>query len=87
MEHTEGKTFVNGETDDWAHDGRYDRVLEAYARSDRYLAQLWTWLESQPHVIRSFRPNDLMKGKEFTEMTRGSTATWAIFTGTHTGTL
>ena len=37
-----------GETDDWAHDGRYDRVLEAYARSDRYLAQLWTWLESQP---------------------------------------
>ena len=37
-----------GETDDWAHDGRYDRVLEAYARSDRYLAQLWNWLESQP---------------------------------------
>ena len=36
-----------GETDDWAHDGRYDRVLEAYARSDAYLAQLWTWLESQ----------------------------------------
>ena len=26
-----------GETDDWAHDGRYDRVLEAYSRSDRYL--------------------------------------------------
>ena len=37
-----------GETDDWAHDGRYDRVLEAYARSDAYLAQLWTWLQSQP---------------------------------------
>jgi hypothetical protein len=37
-----------GETDDWAHDGRYDRVLEAYARTDSYLAQLWTWLESQP---------------------------------------
>ena len=37
-----------GETDDWAHDGRYDRVLEAYARSDAYLAQLWNWLESQP---------------------------------------
>jgi hypothetical protein len=36
-----------GETDDWAHDGRYDRVLEAYARSDAYLAQLWNWLESQ----------------------------------------
>ena len=37
-----------GETDDWAHDGRYDRVLEAYARTDQYLAQLWTWLQSQP---------------------------------------
>jgi hypothetical protein len=37
-----------GETDDWAHDGRYDRVLEAYARTDQYLSQLWTWLQSQP---------------------------------------
>jgi hypothetical protein len=37
-----------GETDDWAHDGRYDRVLEAYARSDAYLNELWTWLQSQP---------------------------------------
>ena len=37
-----------GETDDWAHDGRYDRVLEAYARSDRYLEELWAWLQSQP---------------------------------------
>jgi hypothetical protein len=37
-----------GETDDWAHDGRYDRVLETYARTDEYLKQLWTWLQSQP---------------------------------------
>jgi len=37
-----------GETDDWAHDGRYDRVLDAYARSDRYLKELWAWVESQP---------------------------------------
>ena len=37
-----------GETDDWAHDGRYDRVLDAYERSDAYLRQLWTWLESDP---------------------------------------
>jgi hypothetical protein len=35
-----------GETDDWAHDGRYDRVLDAYARSDEYLRQLWTFLQS-----------------------------------------
>ena len=25
------------ETDDWAHDGRYDRVLDAYARTDGFL--------------------------------------------------
>ena len=36
------------ETDDWAHDGRYDRVLDAYARTDRYLRKLWEWIESQP---------------------------------------
>jgi hypothetical protein len=36
-----------GETDDWAHDGRYDRVLETYARTDQYLRELWTWLQSQ----------------------------------------
>jgi hypothetical protein len=35
-----------GETDDWAHDGRYDRVLEAYARTDDQLRELWTWLQS-----------------------------------------
>ncbi|MFA5910412.1 MAG: hypothetical protein WC815_16640 [Vicinamibacterales bacterium] len=37
-----------GETDDWAHDGRYDRVLETYTKTDDYLRQLWTWLQSQP---------------------------------------
>jgi hypothetical protein len=37
-----------GETDDWAHDRRYDRVLETLARTDDYLRQLWSWLDSQP---------------------------------------
>lgn len=37
-----------GETDDWSHDGRYDRVLEAYERSDAYIAELWKWLQSDP---------------------------------------
>jgi hypothetical protein len=36
------------ETDDWAHDGRYDRLLDAYARTDGYLRELWIWLQSQP---------------------------------------
>jgi Type I phosphodiesterase / nucleotide pyrophosphatase len=36
------------EMDDWAHDGRYERVLESLARTDGYLRELWTWLQSQP---------------------------------------
>ena len=33
------------DTDSWAHEGRYDRVLDAYAASDRWLEQLWRWLQ------------------------------------------
>lgn len=36
------------ETDDWAHDGRYDRVLDALSRTDAYLKELWMWLQAQP---------------------------------------
>jgi hypothetical protein len=36
------------ETDDWAHDGRYDRVLDTLSRTDGYLRELWTWLQAQP---------------------------------------
>jgi hypothetical protein len=36
------------ETDDWAHDGRYDLVLEALHRTDGYLKQLWDTLQAQP---------------------------------------
>lgn len=35
-----------GETDDWAHDKRYDRVLEALHRNDGQFRQLWDWLQS-----------------------------------------
>jgi hypothetical protein len=35
-----------GETDDWAHDGRYDRLLDTYARTDEYLRELWTWVQT-----------------------------------------
>ena len=33
------------ETDDWAHDGRYDRVLDSLHTIDDYLRQLWTVLQ------------------------------------------
>ncbi|MGE3470878.1 MAG: alkaline phosphatase family protein [Vicinamibacterales bacterium] len=34
------------ETDDWAHQKRYDLVLDALHRTDRQLEQLWTWLQA-----------------------------------------
>ena len=36
-----------GETDDWSHDKRYDRVLEALHRDDAYFRELWEWLQAQ----------------------------------------
>lgn len=35
-----------GETDDWAHDGRYDRYLYAAHNLDRFLAELWELVQS-----------------------------------------
>jgi hypothetical protein len=37
-----------GETDDWAHAGRYDRYLRSAHRFDRYVQQLWGALQSMP---------------------------------------
>lgn len=37
-----------GETDEWAHAGRYDLYLRAARRSDDYLRLLWETLESLP---------------------------------------
>ncbi len=34
------------ETDDWAHDHRYDRVLDCIAEFDRFLEKLWTAIET-----------------------------------------
>jgi hypothetical protein len=36
------------ETDDLAHDGRYEAVLEALHRYDRWLARLWEQLQADP---------------------------------------
>ena len=37
-----------GETDDWAHDGRYDLYLDAAQRNDRYIKQLWETAQALP---------------------------------------
>lgn len=37
-----------GETDEWAHGGRYDMYLDAAFRGDRFLGRLWQALQSLP---------------------------------------
>ena len=37
-----------GETDDFAHDGNYDRYIDAAHRTDLMLSKLWHWVQSTP---------------------------------------
>ena len=37
-----------GETDDWAHAGRYDLYLDAAFRTDDYIRRLWLLMQSMP---------------------------------------
>jgi hypothetical protein len=37
-----------GETDNWAHSGRYDLVLQSAHAFDRYVAELWNTMQSIP---------------------------------------
>ncbi len=37
-----------GETDDWAHEGRYDQVLDSARRTDGFIERLWTTLQAMP---------------------------------------
>lgn len=37
-----------GETDNWAHSGRYDNVLESARTFDRFVAELWNTMQSLP---------------------------------------
>lgn len=37
-----------GETDEWAHGRRYDLYLDSAHKADRYLADLWAWLQAEP---------------------------------------
>ncbi len=37
-----------GETDNWAHQGRYDAVLDAATRTDGFVRELWQTMQSLP---------------------------------------
>ena len=38
-----------GETDEWGHGRRYDLYLDAARGADQFLADLWAWLQADPH--------------------------------------
>ncbi len=47
--HTPRALFVGyGGTDDWAHAGRYDLVLEAAHQDDAHIAELWSTMQANP---------------------------------------
>ncbi|MFL6447546.1 MAG: sulfatase-like hydrolase/transferase [Bryobacteraceae bacterium] len=53
LEYTKAKRpkvlFISlGETDDWAHEKRYDLYLDAAHRADQYLQVLWSTVQSDP---------------------------------------
>ena len=42
-------TYISyGETDDFAHDGRYDHYLRSAHQTDKWIQQLWEFLEADP---------------------------------------
>ena len=77
-----------GETDDWAHDGRYDRVLETFTRTDQYLKELWEWLQAQPeyrgrtHILITTdhgRGRTPANWRDHGEKVAGAGETWMAF--------
>jgi hypothetical protein len=48
-QYTPKVVFISfGETDDFAHDGRYDHYLNAAHNTDKFIAQLWAFIQSHP---------------------------------------
>jgi Type I phosphodiesterase / nucleotide pyrophosphatase len=47
-EHPRALFVGYGETDNWAHQGRYDLVLESAHRFDYFVKQLWDTMQAQP---------------------------------------
>lgn len=81
------------ETDDWAHQKRYDRVLESIQFFDDSIRQLWTWVQSRPpyrdatalivtcdHGRGATRENWDSHGKDIP----GAEQIWAAFIGPDT---
>lgn len=82
-----------GETDDWAHSGRYDLYLDAALRTDDYIRRLWELLQSMPEYRDSTtlilttdhgRGGDRVEWKSHGEKVSGSEYIWMAALGPDT---
>lgn len=86
--------FVSfGATDDWAHDGRYDQVLDAAWRTDGYIARLWSTIQAMPQYAGKTslvlttdhgRGDDRVQWKNHGKDTPGSDRMWIAVLGPDT---
>ena len=85
-----------GETDNWAHQGRYDLVLESAHRMDHFVQQLWDTMQAMPEyrgtttfIITTDhgRGSGLTEWKEHGVEERGSENIWLAVMGPDTAAL
>jgi hypothetical protein len=85
-----------GETDNWAHQGRYDLVLDSAHRMDHFVKQLWDTMQGMPEyrgtttfIITTDhgRGSGLTEWKEHGVEERGSENIWIAVMGPDTAAL
>jgi hypothetical protein len=85
-----------GETDNWAHQGRYDLVLDSAQRVDGFIAALWNTMQSMPQykgtttfIITADhgRGSGPEEWKEHGVREKGSENIWIAFIGPDTAPL
>lgn len=85
-----------GETDNWAHQGRYDLVLDSAQRFDHFVKQLWDTMQAMPqyHGTTTFiittdhgRGSGLTEWKEHGVEEKGSENIWIAVLGPDTAPL
>lgn len=89
--------FVSfGLTDDWAHAGRYDLVLDAARRTDGYIERLWTAMQAMPQYAGKTslvmttdhgRGDDRVEWKNHGKDTPGCAQMWIALMGPDTPSL
>lgn len=79
-----------GETDEYAHHGRYDLYLEHANKIDRLIGELWNWVQNDPHYKNNTSfiiTTDHGRGSRDSKWTshssfiKGSSQTWMALIG------